>query len=93
MDAVSETTELPVRTRRARKSLNLLAPLSLVLALVASPLAVIFGYLAIGQIRRADQRGATMAWVAIGLGWLWLAAFIVVLGALGIIWAENPFWP
>jgi len=84
---------VPTRRRRGKKRLNVLAPLALLLALSASPLAVVFGYVSIGQIRRADQRGAPLAWVAIGLGWLWVALFAVVLGALAIIWFENPLWP
>jgi uncharacterized membrane protein len=90
-----DTQALPVarRPRGARKRVNVLAPLALLLALVASPLAVVFGYLAIGQIRRADQRGAPLAWIAIGLGWLWVAVFTVVLGALAMIWFDNPLLP
>lgn len=72
---------------------NVLAVVSLVLALTASPLAVLFGYLAIGQIGRAGQRGEGLAWIAVALGWLWLVAFVVVVSALVIIWRENPFWP
>ncbi len=81
------------RPRRARKKVNLLAPLALILGIALSPLALIFGHIAIGQIRRADQRGAAMAWLAIGLGWLWLVGLVVIIGAVVSIWAENPFWP
>lgn len=93
MDTDGPVTEATRRQRRATPKINVLAPLSLVLALVASPLAVVFGYIAIGQIRRADQRGASMAWAAIALGWLWLVATVVILGSLAVIWSENPFWP
>ena len=93
MEFKTEELPAPTRRRRARKRLNVLAPLAFLLSLVASPLAVVFGYLSIGQIRRADQRGAPLAWVAIGLGWLWVALFAVVLGALATIWLENPLWP
>ena len=92
-DTATQAVTTPMRRRRARKSVNLLAPLSLVLALAVSPLAMVFGYIAIGQIRRADQRGASMAWVAIALGWLWLVGYVVVFGALATIYLENPFWP
>ena len=81
------------RPPRRRKSLNILSVVSLVAALVASPLALVFGYVAVAQIRRSDQRGSSMAWTAVGLGWLWLALYIVVGVSLFTIWQENPFWP
>ena len=83
----------PSRRRRARKGLNILSVLALILGLTASPLAVLFGYISIGQIRRADQRGSAMAWTAIALGWLWLVVYVVVIGALVGIYLDNPFWP
>ena len=86
------TTESP-RPQRRRKSLNILSVVSLVAALVASPLAMVFGYVAVAQIRRSDQRGSSMAWTAVGLGWLWLALYIVVGVSLFTIWQKNPFWP
>ena len=89
----SEPGEVEPRKRRSRKTLNLLAVVAFVLALVASPLAVIFGYIAAGQIRRSDQTGAVLAWTAVGLGWLWLTGFIVLAASLGLIWREDPFWP
>ena len=85
--------ETESRKRRGRKKLNLLALVAFVLALVASPLAVIFGYISAGQIRRSDQTGAVLAWISVGLGWLWLAGFIVLAASLGLIWWEDPFWP
>ncbi len=68
--------------------LNVLAVISLILALTASPLSVVFGYLAVGQIRRANQRGESMAWVAVGLGWLWLIAWIVAGVSVAVIWID-----
>jgi uncharacterized membrane protein len=89
-DAATTETSRP---QRRKKSLNILSVVSLVAALVASPLAVVFGYVAVAQIRRSDQRGASMAWTAVGLGWLWVALYIVVGVSLFTIWRENPFWP
>ncbi len=94
----SEEESIPLATTRRNrtqrgKSWNVLAVLAFVAALVASPLAVLFGYLAVGQIRRSDQRGETLAWIAVGLGWLWLAILLVITIALGIIWSETPLWP
>ncbi|HEV8013497.1 MAG TPA: DUF4190 domain-containing protein, partial [Pontimonas sp.] len=41
----------------ARAGLNILSVMSFVLSLTLSPFAMIFGYLAVGQIRRSHQRG------------------------------------
>jgi len=81
------------RKRGGRKKLNVLSVLAFILALVGSPLAMIFGYIAAGQARRSDQTGAVLAWIAVGLGWLWTVALVVVLASLGIIWWDDPFWP
>jgi uncharacterized membrane protein len=61
---------------------------SLVLALALSPLAVVFGYLAVGQIRRSAQRGEAIAWVAVALGWLWAVAYVVAGAVLGLTWLQ-----
>jgi len=66
------------------KGLNILSVVAFVLALALSPLAVIFGYIALGQTRRARQRGETLALWAIGLGWLVFAAWVVLIASL--IW-------
>lgn len=63
--------------------LNPLAVAALVLGILLSPLAALFGHLAVGQIRRSEgrERGRTIAWIAVGLGYLWLAAlFLVAVG-------------
>jgi hypothetical protein len=65
---------------------NVLAVVSLLLALTLSPLAAVFGYLAVGQIRRANQRGESLAWVAVGLGWLWLVVYSFAISVLVAIW-------
>ena len=67
---------------------NVLAIISLVLALTASPLTVIFGYLAVGQIRRANQKGEALAWTAVGLGWLWLVAWVAAVVIAALVWFE-----
>ncbi|MEY2899860.1 MAG: hypothetical protein RL247_26 [Actinomycetota bacterium] len=68
--------------------LNILSVVALVLALTLSPFAVLFGYLSIGQIRRSRQRGHAFAWVAIGLGWLWLVAYTVAGIVLAMTWLQ-----
>ena len=90
---IEATTEKVSRPKRRNKSLNILSVVSLVAALLASPLAVVFGYVAVSQIRKSDQRGSSLAWTAVGLGWLWLSLYIVAGVSLFIIWQENPFWP
>ena len=67
---------------------NALAIISLVLALTASPLTVIFGYLAVGQIRRANQKGEALAWTAVGLGWFWLVAWVAAVVIAALVWFE-----
>jgi uncharacterized membrane protein len=59
---------------------------SLVLAIAVSPLAMIFGYIAIGQIRRHSQRGEGLAWAAVGLGWIWAVLYVVATTVLVITW-------
>jgi hypothetical protein len=61
---------------------NILSIVAFVLALALSPLAVVFGYIALGQTRRARQRGETLALWAIGLGWLVFAAWVVLIASL-----------
>lgn len=72
----------PAAAERPRR--NALAVLSLALGLMLSPLAALFGHLAVGQIRRArgGERGLALAWVAVGLGWLWLLLLVIAAGAL-----------
>lgn len=71
---------------RPQGSLNVLAIVSLVLAIAVSPLAMIFGYIAIGQIRRHSQRGEGLAWAAVGLGWIWAVLYVVATTVLVITW-------
>ena len=68
--------------------LNVLAVVALLLALTASPLATLFGYIAVGQIRRAGQRGEGLAWTAVGLGWLWTVGYVVAGTVAAFIWFE-----
>ena len=67
---------------------NVLSIVSLVLALAVSPLAVVFGYLAVGQIRRSAQRGETLAWVAVALGWVWTVSYVVAGAVLALTWIQ-----
>jgi ABC-type sulfate transport system permease subunit len=67
---------------------NVLSIVSLVLALALSPLAVVFGYLAVGQIRRSAQRGEALAWVAVALGWVWAVSYVVAGVVLALTWVQ-----
>jgi len=58
--------------------------LALVLAVLLSPLAALFGHLAAGQITRSygAERGLGVALVAAGLGWLWLLVLVIAVGGV-----------
>ncbi len=81
-----ESEPEPHRPARAAR-LNALAVAALILALLLSPLAALFGHIAIGQINRSAgrERGLAVAWVAVGLGYLWLAGFLVMAVAIGVV--------
>lgn len=70
---------------RPRPRLNALAVAALVLAAMLSPLAALFGHIAAGQISRSQgaERGAVIAWIAVGLGYVWLVGAIV---AAVVVW-------
>lgn len=57
---------------------NILAVLALILGCLVSPLAALFGHLALNQISHSGERGTSIAWVAIVLGYLSLAAVLVI---------------
>ena len=77
---------------RPRSGMNILAIISLILAIALSPFAVVFGYLAVGQARRSQQRGEAVAWVAVGIGWLWVVGY-VILGAIVFVGWQQVFSP
>lgn len=74
----------PDTAPRSRR--NPLAVLALVLALLLSPLAALFGHLAAGQITRSygTERGLAMALVAAGLGWVWTLALVIAVGGVWV---------
>lgn len=63
-----------------RARLNALAVAALILAVLLSPLAALFGHIAAHQIARSNgrERGTAIAWVAVGLGYLWLVVVFIV---------------
>jgi hypothetical protein len=69
--------DLATRVDRTGR-INLLAVLALLLGVLASPLAALFGHVALTQLRASGERGVIPAWIAIVLGYLWLGFFIVL---------------
>jgi hypothetical protein len=59
------------------RRVNTLAVLALAIGILASPLAALFGHLALGQLKASGERGVIPAWVAVVLGYLWLGFWIV----------------
>jgi hypothetical protein len=75
-DAAPEYETDPERDRTG--SVNTLAILALLMGVLASPLAALFGHLALGQLKVSGERGIIPAWIAVVLGYLWLGFFIVL---------------
>ncbi|MFW8745843.1 DUF4190 domain-containing protein, partial [Mesorhizobium japonicum] len=73
---------ISVRTRsherKPRRRLNALAVVALLLGCLASPLAALFGHLALAQLTAANERGRAPAIIAIALGYGWLATIVVM---------------
>ena len=74
-DAITSLTPNPVT---AEPKINVLAIIALILGCLLSPLAALFGHIALTQISRSGERGTAIAWVAIVLGYLSLAALLVI---------------
>ena len=64
-----------VETRRV----NVLAVLALILGCLLSPLAALFGHVAVSQIKVSGERGLVPAWIAVVLGYVWLVALAVLV--------------
>lgn len=58
---------------------NVLAVLALILGCLLSPLAALFGHIAVGQIRASGERGLVAAWIAVALGYIWLVTLTVLV--------------
>ena len=59
--------------------LNVIAVLALVLGGLLSPLAALFGHIAVAQIRTSGERGLVAAWFAVALGYIWLVTLTVLV--------------
>jgi outer membrane biosynthesis protein TonB len=66
------------RDRTPKRRVNALAVVALVLGCLASPLAALFGHLALAQLHHANERGRLPAIIAIALGYGSLAVIIIM---------------
>ena len=61
---------------------NILAILALLLACIGGAPALIFGHVAIGQIKESGERGLRIAQVATVLGYVWLVVWVILITLL-----------
>lgn len=61
------------------RRVNVLAVLAVILGCLLSPLAALFGHIAVTQIKASGERGLVAAWIAVVLGYLWLVALAVLV--------------
>ena len=66
----------------AAKRTSPLAILALILAAIGGPPALIFGHLALRQIKETGERGKAMAIIATALGYVWLVVWAILLYSL-----------
>jgi hypothetical protein len=64
---------------------NGLAIVALVLAFVFFPLGIVLGHVARGQIKRSGEGGRGLATAALILGYLQVAAIVVMIGVAGVL--------
>ncbi len=80
-------------TPSAQPGINLFAILSIIFVWFAGLLGLIFGYIALSQIKRTGERGRGLALASVILGWIALAGAvivtIVVLVSLGMYAANT----
>ena len=69
------STDPENQTRRV----NVLAVLALILGCLLSPLAALFGHVAVAQIKTSGERGLVPAWIAVVLGYIWLVTLAVLV--------------
>ncbi|WP_309712196.1 DUF4190 domain-containing protein [Pseudolysinimonas sp.] len=61
------------------RRVNVLAVLALILGCLLSPLAALFGHIAVSQIKITGERGLIPAWIAVVLGYIWLVVLAVLV--------------
>ena len=75
--AITRTHETEVE--EAGPGVSWLAVLALVLGCLLSPFALVFGHIAVAQIKTSGERGLVPAWIAIALGYIWLVTLAVLV--------------
>ena len=77
--AAGSPSTLGSDTHDPQRRLNVLAVLALILGCLLSPLAALFGHVAVAQIKTTGERGLVPAWIAVVLGYVWLVALTVLV--------------
>jgi len=77
-DEVEAVATSVASATKTEPKINVLAIVALILGCLVSPLAALFGHIALSQIGRTGERGTAIAWVAVVLGYLSLAALLVI---------------
>lgn len=67
------------QTPATQPGYNVFAILAIIFVWFAGLLGLIFGYIALSQIKRTGERGHGLALAAVILGWIALAAAIIIL--------------
>jgi len=73
----------PAQAQAVADRTNTLAILALVFGILGGYLAIIFGHLALGQIKRSGEQGRGLAITGLILGYFWVAVTaIIVIGVI-----------
>ncbi|GGJ73258.1 DUF4190 domain-containing protein [Glutamicibacter ardleyensis] len=73
----------PIYQQSSPPSTNVFAILALILGLVTGFFGIIFGHIALSQIKKTGQPGRGMALAGLIIGYVWLAFWVVlILGSL-----------
>lgn len=78
----AEVIPAAIRPDVEPRRFNILAILALLLACIGGAPALIFGHVAIGQIKESGERGLRIAQVATVLGYVWLVVWVVLITVL-----------
>ena len=72
-------TLVPAQAQVAAERTNTLAILALVFGILGGYLAIIFGHLALSQIKRSGEQGRGLAITGLILGYFWVAVTLVIV--------------
>jgi hypothetical protein len=73
----------------AARGTNVMAILSLIFAFVFSPLGIVFGHIAKGQIRRTGEAGSGLATAGLVLGYIFTILFILLWVFIFVLAANS----